>query len=746
MQKLKNNFERALKLTKIDKEHASERHWANVETMRILAEAKIRQYKRDEAIQILDTILENDRSDVDSYLKAAHLTEQFDYDKAVNYYLKAIEFMEKKSTELRADKQESNYLVEDFVNPIYYNNIAVLYMKKEMKEEAKTMILKAKESLKAVRKISPQSLTYKWISITLMFNEAWHFESLGEIAEATNIYKLILKDEPYYVDAYLRLAILADKRGSLAKAIEYGEKAAKYQLDRKQVVPYWVLGNFYLKRNQVLKAEKEFSNVINKNPHDSYAYLSLGNIMYNEAWRLRENPKEQEDKLREAMKRYLKAMEWDDSNAFAAICVANVIGEYGMIDEAMEIYRVIRENNSNFSHAMINSGHVLASEGQVANALKLFEKVLERFYQGKNETLELWIARLHYQSKNYNTCQKVLTRLIHRNPSNIIPKFDLALCLQSKSIEVLNLDYREVKQTLKTISDLNVAKSIFSSLIQSYSSLPQTLPSSSSSQLPEMKEVHARLLKIADDRLFFIKDTLQSSDRYLEHDIEIQNRLKAQEEENRRKIKEAEEQELIRKAEEQRLKEERQRERDLQAEESAKVIEQMAAQWAEEERKKREETEEVKKSKRKKEGKRKKNEEDEFVVDDESDEVERLVLDKGLNDFDEKSLEQAELLGMGGLEALGKEHKRKKEKKSKKEKKEKKDKKDKKGKKERKHKKNRLKRMHREGEGNDGENWGDQEGVEEKKDDGINEENQMDEDAGEQFEYDPFKRQKYDDE
>ena len=592
------NFEKALKLTKIDKEHASERHWVNVETMRILAEAKIRLMKRDDAIKILDTILENDRSDVDSYLKAAHLTEQFDYEKAINYYSKAIEFLEKKTTEARSKKQESNYSEDDFINPIYYNNIAVLYMKKEMKEEAKQMITKAKESLKAVRKIFPQSLTFKCLSITLLFNEAWHFESLGEIAEATNIYKLIIKEEPYYVDAYLRLAILADKRGSLAKAIEYGEKAAKYQIDRKQVVPYWVLGNFYLKRNLDLKAEKEFSNAINKNPLDTYAHLSLGNIMYNEAWRIRDNPKKQEDKLREAMKRYLKAMEWDDSNAFAAICVANVIGEYGMIDEAMEIYRVIRENHSNFSHAMINSGHVLASEGQVANALKLFEKVLVKFYNGKNEQLELWIARLHYQSKNYDAWQKVLTKLIHQNPANIIPKFNLALCLQSKSVEILNKDYREVKETRKTISDLNVAKNIFSSLIQSHSNLISTLPSNfKDDKLAIIKESHSRILKISDDRLFFIKDTLQSSDRYLEHDIQTEKRLKEQQEANLARIKEMELLEKLKKEEEIRQKEELQRERDLKAEESSRVIEEMARQWAEEENKKKAEVEEAKKNK-----------------------------------------------------------------------------------------------------------------------------------------------------
>lgn len=277
--------------------------------MKILAETKTRMYKREEAIKLLDTILENDRTDIDSHLKLAYLTEQYEYDKAINSYTKALEFLEKEKTEVRSKKEEKDFTEDDFVNPIYYNNIAVLYMKKDMRAEAKQMIDKAKECLRAVKKISPQALKHKCVSVTLKFNEACHFESLGEIAEATNIYKYIIKEVPYYVDAYLRLAILANKRGSLPKAIEYGEKAVRYQLDRKPIVPYCVLGNFYRDRQMDMKAEKEFMNAISKNPADSYAYLSIGNIIYNYSCRLRSNPKKQEEKLREAMKRYLQAME-----------------------------------------------------------------------------------------------------------------------------------------------------------------------------------------------------------------------------------------------------------------------------------------------------------------------------------------------------------------------------------------------------------------------------------------------------
>jgi tetratricopeptide (TPR) repeat protein len=148
-----------------------------------------------------------------------------------------------------------------------------------------------------------------------------------------------------------------------------------------------------------------------------------------------------------------------------------------MINEAKEIYRVVRENHPNVPHAMVNAAQIMSNEGNVANALKLYEKALELFYSGKNDKIELWIAKLHYQSKNYTECEKALRKMIIRNPSDIIPKFNLALCLQSKSVEVLNKDYREVEETKKTIENLKLAMKIFKGIIHSHDKLSYTLPS-----------------------------------------------------------------------------------------------------------------------------------------------------------------------------------------------------------------------------------------------------------------------------
>lgn len=336
-----------------------------------------------------------------------------------------------------------------------------------------------------------------------------------------------------------------------------------------------MLGNFYIDQHQDSKAEREFMRVLSKDPNDSYAHTSIGNIIYRNSCRYRDNPQKQEEKLREALKKYLKAMECDDSNAFAAVGIANIIGEYGMTIEASEMYRVIRENHINIPHAMINAAHILASEGQVLSALRYYEKTLEKFYNGKNPQIEMWIARLYYQTKRYDECEKQLKSIIKRNPSDFVGRFNLALCLQAKCIEILNKDFRAVSETKKTIANLNIAKSIFSGLIKNHNSLSNMTSSRTKSEAAdELKTTFSRILKVSDERLFFIKDTSKNSwEEYLRHDMEQERLLQLKQEENARLIKELEDKEEQIRLEQLKKEEEERLIREKKAEESNRMIE-----------------------------------------------------------------------------------------------------------------------------------------------------------------------------
>jgi Tfp pilus assembly protein PilF len=58
------------------------------------------------------------------------------------------------------------------------------------------------------------------LKITTKFNLACCIEH-ENVAEATEIYKSLIKEEPSYTDAYIRLAYLAKRRGDLVKAVNY---------------------------------------------------------------------------------------------------------------------------------------------------------------------------------------------------------------------------------------------------------------------------------------------------------------------------------------------------------------------------------------------------------------------------------------------------------------------------------------------------------------------------------------------
>lgn len=681
------SFEKVLKLTEVDSDKQTEFKPLNIETMKILAQTKVRMMKRDEAIALLDTILKNDRNDIEAYLLAAYLNEQKNFPKALDCYIRAIKILEADFENLKKTKEEKDLTEEDYVNPIFYNNLAVLHMKLNEGSKAKTVLIKARDVLKKLRANDKEDIKYKSIALVLSFNEACYYESTGKIGTATNIYKKIIEDEPSYVDAYLRLAILAKQRGDKSKAIKYGELAVNKQSDKKPVVPYCVLGNFYMEDEQFVKADQEFRNALTKNPHDSYAYISTGNIFYNSSCKYRDNPKKQEEKLRQALRKYMKALEYDDSNAFAANCIGNIIGEYGMIDEAMEIYKAVGENHPEIPHSMINSGHILASQNRIPNALKLYEKVLEKFYNGRHDQIELWIARLHYMSKSYEKCEKILKKMVQRNPSDIVPSFNLALCLQSKSIDILNKDFREVKETKKTIQDLELAKKIFAGLSSLKPQMRKLLPSNCREEkLADAKKIHSRIHQISEERLFFITETLKNP--YLDHDIAQEQKNKELLEQNQKKIHEIEEAARLREEEEKQKKLNLIKEKESKALQQDEIFQQMAKEWADEDAKKRSEEEFKKSTKGKREKKSKRKQQDDFLKSDDEDQdgdynQDQELLRRQMQNEEELkeaglSREEAENLGSGGLADLQKAHKKKHKKEKRKKDKKKKDKKSKK--------------------------------------------------------------------
>lgn len=54
------------------------------------------------------------------------------------------------------------------------------------------------------------------------------------------------------------------------------------------------------------------------------------------------------------MDRYINVLDKDESNCFATLGIGNILAEYGKLNEAMEIYKVLKESNPNMHHPLLN--------------------------------------------------------------------------------------------------------------------------------------------------------------------------------------------------------------------------------------------------------------------------------------------------------------------------------------------------------------------------------------------------------
>jgi O-antigen ligase len=88
-----------------------------------------------------------------------------------------------------------------------------------------------------------------------------------------------------YIDNHnlpLYIATLYRRRGEIGKAIPYLEKAIKYQLNKKSMLPLQIqLGNIYLTVKDYKNAERHFAVVIENNPASAEGYYGIAGVYAN---------------------------------------------------------------------------------------------------------------------------------------------------------------------------------------------------------------------------------------------------------------------------------------------------------------------------------------------------------------------------------------------------------------------------------------------------------------------------------
>lgn len=54
------------------------------------------------------------------------------------------------------------------------------------------------------------------------------------------------------------------------------------------------------------------------------------------------------------MDRYIAVLEYDETNSFATLGIANILAEHGKLNEAFEIYKLLGASNPHMFHPFVN--------------------------------------------------------------------------------------------------------------------------------------------------------------------------------------------------------------------------------------------------------------------------------------------------------------------------------------------------------------------------------------------------------
>lgn len=102
------------------------------------------------------------------------------------------------------------------------------------------------------------------------------------------------------------------------------------------------------------------------------------------------------------MNTYIQVLEHDECNAFASLGIANILSEYGKVQEALEIYKVLRESNPHLPQPLVNLAHLNMSEGNFETAINFYQKALDLFPGSLDLEIELYLSKAYYKHKAFD--------------------------------------------------------------------------------------------------------------------------------------------------------------------------------------------------------------------------------------------------------------------------------------------------------------------------------------------------------
>jgi tetratricopeptide (TPR) repeat protein len=294
---LTQNFSEAENCFMECKNILDENKWVSFKILKYLGYVlSITKYKEiEKSIDLFKQAIEIKKDDIDCYIKLGELLNLREPDKSLKYYMKAVELIKMKKKEEKKNEKEiidEPSIYSQDILPELLNNIGcTLLVKEEYKEvekylnEAKNIIreelkklnsknknnkdnkdnknnIDNKENEEKKEKEEKKKITrLRSLQISVDFNLALYYDSQAQFDYSHFLYKKIISENPYFIEAYIKLSELYRKRGNKVKAEYYIKLAIEnhfkiIQEERKVT-----------KENE--QNEKDKDNALEKNTKDS---------------------------------------------------------------------------------------------------------------------------------------------------------------------------------------------------------------------------------------------------------------------------------------------------------------------------------------------------------------------------------------------------------------------------------------------------------------------------------------------
>jgi len=197
----------------------------------------------------------------------------------------------------------------------------------------------------------------------LYLKEAVKLHQSGKLAEARDLYKIILSQNPMHAQSIYRLGTIALQTNQFEKAAEYIRQAIRIGPATESM--YINQGTALRNLEKYGAAIKAYDRALKLNPLSTHAFFNKARTL------------QAMEKFKESLKNYFEVINLDEKDAEAWVNIGSVQKAMGNNHLALQSFEKAGHINPSIGAVYSNIGAILFEEGLSETAFTLFEKAIK---------------------------------------------------------------------------------------------------------------------------------------------------------------------------------------------------------------------------------------------------------------------------------------------------------------------------------------------------------------------------------